>query len=142
MSAPVRWLRFAAGGLEAMVPAAAVRRTLPAPDPLPAVLELAGEAYAVVDLADVAELPARPDHSPSLLLVLDDGETRMVLPVDAVGGLVAPPDERIEPLPWPYEADGGWCAGVMVPDGADARPVVVVDPAALARTVTVGEEVF
>jgi len=138
MSAAPRWLRFAAGGLEAMVPAGSVRRTLPVPEPLPAVVDLDGEAYAVVDLAVVAGAPVGPEP-PSLLLVLEDADVRLVLPATEVGGLVAAAPERIERLPWPYDGEAGWCTGVMVPDAADGRPVLAVDLAALAQAATAAE---
>lgn len=138
MSGVPRWLRFAAGGLEAMVPVAAVRRTLPVPDPLPAVVELGGEVYPVADLAASAGAPVGSDP-PSLLLVLEDAGVRLVLPASEVGELIAVATERIEPLPWPYDGEAPWCAGVMVPEAGGGRPVLAIDLAALAQAATAVE---
>jgi chemotaxis signal transduction protein len=139
MSATTRWLRFAAGGLEVMVPTSVFRRTLPAPVPLPAVVEVSGEPYPVVDLGGLTGVPSGPE-SPSFLLVLADETHRLVLPATDVAGLIAAAPDRVEPLPWPYGGAADWCAGVMVPAGAADRPVLVLDLAALARAVSAGVE--
>jgi len=129
-----RWLRFTAGGLDVMVDAAAFRRTLPAPTPLPARMEVSGEAYPVADLAAAGgDTPP-----PSFLLVLTDGAARLVVPASDVQGTIEAGAEELTPLPWPYGPECGWCAGVLVPAGQAARPVLLLDLPGLVRAVESG----
>lgn len=137
MSAPRSWLRFSAGGLDVMVNASAFRRALPAPTPLPARVELSGEPYPVIDLAAAAG--AAPSASPpSLLLVLSDETTRLAVPATDVWGRFEAGPEEPTPLPWPYDSESGWCAGVLIPAGNGARPVLLLDLAGLVRAAESG----
>lgn len=132
MSAAERWLRFATGRLEWIVPAAAYRRTLPPSDPLPAEMELAGERYPVVDLDAWAGSPGE-EPAPSLLLVLADGDARCVVPAADVCGMLDVDAEDLVPLPWPYDGEPAGCAGVLVPEADGARPILALDLPRLAR---------
>lgn len=132
-----RWFRFAAAGLEAMVPTSAFRRALPAPAPLPAVVAVEGEPYPVVDLGSLAGVAPGPED-PSLLLVLADDTARLVLPATDVSGAVEAELDELAPLPWPYRGEVDWCAGVVVPPRPADRPVLVLDLAALARSAAAG----
>jgi chemotaxis signal transduction protein len=58
--AAVRFALVAVDGVEYAVDAAWVRRSLPAPDPLPAVNLHRGTTFPVIDLRQVFGLPARP----------------------------------------------------------------------------------
>lgn len=137
MSAPRRWLRFAAGELEVMVAASAFRRTLPVPSPLPDELELAGERYPLIDLGALAGTAAN-GSAPALLLVLADDGARLAVPATEVSGALEAAAADLAPLPWPYDEGLPWCAGVLVPSGEGARPILALDLAALARAATGG----
>lgn len=132
MSAPRRWLRCVSAGLEVMVPAGAFRRSLPAPDPVPAELDVEGERLPVVDLAGPAGGADR-GRPPSLLLVLEGAGGRLALPVTDLAGAVTASADDLAALPWPYpEAD--WCAGVLVPEEGGGPPVLGLDLAVLASS--------
>lgn len=132
MSSTQRWLRFATGRLEWVVPATAYRRTLPPSDPLPAEMELDGDRYPVVDLDALAGSPPE-DSSPALLLVLAHGDVRCVVPAADVSGTIEVDRQDLAPLPWPYDGGPGGCGGVLVPEDGGARPVLVLDLAGLAQ---------
>lgn len=126
-----RWLRFAVDGLEVMVAAAAFRRAVPAPAPLPERVEVGGERYPVVDPRSLGGdgVDAAPAQ---LLLVLADGGARLAVPATEVLGTLAADAGDLVPLPWPYCADS-WCTGVLVPAQPPARPVLALDLAGLLR---------
>jgi hypothetical protein len=134
MSEPRRWLRCVSAGLEVMLPAGAFRRCLPAPDPVPAVVDVEGERIPVAALAD----PAGGGPSPSLLLILEAAGGRLALPVTEVAGAVTASADDLAALPWPY-SDLGWCAGVLVPGAGKGPPVLGLDLAALAAAAQVPE---
>lgn len=137
MSEPRRFLRFTAGGLEVMVAASAFRRALPAPLPLPAEVELDGEAYPVADLGALAgTAPGGPP--PALLLVLADDAVRLVVPATEVSGTVFAELGELAPLPWPWDGSADWCAGVRAPEREGGRPVLALDLAGLVEAATAG----
>lgn len=133
MSRTERWLRFASGCLEWMVPAHACRRTLPPPTPLPAEMELGGDRYPVVDLDGLAGSSGEDSPPPSLLLVLAVGDARCVVPAADVAGILEVDPEDLVPLPWPYDGGPAGCGGVLVPVDDGARPILALDLPALAR---------
>lgn len=127
-----RWLRFAVGGLEVMVAAAAFRRAVPAPAPLPEVVEIDGERYPVVDPRSLGGDGV--DTPPAqLLLVLADGGGRLAVPASEISGTLAADAGELAPLPWPYRAEHGWCTGVLVPAQPPVRPILALDLAGLLR---------
>jgi chemotaxis signal transduction protein len=134
VSAAPRWLRFTAGGLEVAVAAAAFRRALPAPWPMPEHVELSGERYPVVDLGALAGA-ARATSPSALLLALADGAARVVVPVTEISGTIEAGPGEVVPLPWPYTgAERAWCAGVLVSPGDGARAALVLDLGGLSRS--------
>jgi hypothetical protein len=127
-----RWLRFAVGGLDLMVAAAAFRRALPAPAPLPERIAVGDERYPVVDPRTLAGGAAGSTPA-QLLLVLADGDLRLALPAAELSGTFAFDAAELAPLPWPYPQGLGWCSGVLVPAEAPVRPILALDLAGLLR---------
>jgi hypothetical protein len=131
-----RWLCFAVDGVRVMVSAGAFRRTLPAPAPLPEHVEAGGERYPVVDPGRLSGVAGGAQPAQLLLLLAGDG-IRLALPATEVCGTIDAAGGEPGPLPWPYAGAADWCAGVVVPPGPGAQPILALDLAALARAVAV-----
>jgi len=105
-----RYALLAVDGVEYAVDASWVRRSLPAPSPLPAAVQHGGMAYQLVDLRQLFGLPA--------------GSTA---PPRAVGG--PGPERLILLIGQPPAAAGAAAAGAAAPGGA-ASGAVAPGPAA------------
>jgi hypothetical protein len=127
-----RWLCFAVDGVRVTVAAAAFRRTLPAPAPLPEHVEAGGERYPVVDPGRLSGVAGGALPAQLLLLLAGDG-IRLAVPATEVCGTIDAAGGGPDPLPWPYAGATDWCAGVVVPPGPGEQPILALDLAALAR---------
>lgn len=125
-----RWLRLAVDGLDVVVDASSFRRTLPAPAPLPAAIDAGGESYVVIAPGTLGRVTSGP---PQLLLLLAEGGARVAIPAGEVAGTLTAPPGAPSPLPWPYDGEPAWCAGLVLPVGATEPPLLALDLAALAR---------
>jgi hypothetical protein len=126
-----RWLRLSVDGLDVVVDASSFRRTLPAPAPLPAAIDAGGESYVVIAPGTLGRGPSGPP--PQLLLLLAGGGARVAIPAAEIAGTLTAPPDAPAPLPWPYDGEPAWCAGVIRPAAAAEPPLLALDLAALAR---------
>jgi CheW-like domain len=142
-----RYALLAVDGVEYAVDAAWVRRSLPAPSPLPAVILHGGTAYQLVDLRQLFGLPAGTGASPRagdgpgaerLILLLDrppaapgpapvaaGAVPRLALVIDDLLGLEPLAASAAVPLPGVYRGpERRWFQGVL--PRADGRITVLL----------------
>ena len=146
-----RYALLAVDGVEYAVDAAWVRRSLPAPSPLPAAVLHGGTAYQLVDLRQLFGLPASSDTPPRagggpdaerLILLIDQPPAtpgpaaagalhRLALVIDDLLGLEALAASAAVPLPGVYRGpERRWFQGVL--PRADGRITVLLRPEGLA----------
>lgn len=151
-----RYALLAVDGVEYAVDAAWVRRSLPAPSPLPAAVLHGGTAYQLVDLRQLFGLPASSDAPPQtgggpgpeqLILLIGQPPAvpgavapepvaggaghRFALVIDDLLGLEALAAGDAVPLPGVYRGpERHWFHGVL--PRADGRITVLLRPEGLA----------
>jgi hypothetical protein len=142
---------LAVDGVEYAVDAAWVRRSLPAPSPLPAAVLHGGTAYQILDLRQLFGLPATSDALPRadggpaperLILLIDQPRAApgpvaagavhpLALVIDDLLGLEALTAGAAVPLPGIYRGpERHWFHGVL--PRADGRITVLLRPEGLA----------
>ncbi len=151
-----RYALLAVDGVEYAVDAACVRRSLPAPSPLPAAILHGGTAYRLVDLRQLFGLPASSDAPPQagggpgperLILLIDRPPAppgpvtpepaaagavhRLALVIDGLLGLEPLATGAAVPLPGVYRGpERRWFHGLL--PRADGRITVLLRPEGLA----------
>ncbi len=156
LQAAARYALLAVDGVEYAVDAAWVRRSLPAPSPLPAAVLHGGTAYPLVDLRQLFGLPAGSDGPPRadggpgaerLILLIDRPPAapgpvapepaaagaghRLALVIDGLLGLEPLASGAAVPLPGVYRGpERRWFDGVV--PRADGRITVLLRPEGLA----------
>ena len=146
-----RYALLAVDGVEYAVDAAWVRRSLPAPSPLPAAILHGGTAYQLVDLRQLFGLPASSDAPPQagggpgperMILLIDRPPSApapvaagavhpIALVIDDLLGLEALATGAAVPLPGVYRGpERRWFRAVL--PRADGRITVLLRPEGLA----------
>ena len=146
-----RYALLAVDGVEYAVDAAWVRRSLPAPSPLPAAILHGGTAYQLVDLRQLFGLPASSDAPPQagggtgperMILLIDPPSAapapvaagavhRLALVIDDLLGLEPLATGAAVPLPGVYRGpERRWFHGVL--PRTDGRITVLLRPEGLA----------
>jgi CheW-like domain len=110
-----RFALLAVGGVEYALESSLVRRSLPAPDPLPAAVRHGDAVFAVVDLRRLCRVAAGRE---ALIVLAEGGGARLALVADSLAGLEWLDPASAVALPALYGGpERRWIAGLLPQEG-------------------------